>query len=101
MLQVRQQLRQSLAPVVGVVASLGRPDLKVMQQFARMARIFSGDQRDVLQGVDRPKRHIRQVANRSADDIERAIAIEIRHRCVVLLAVLQNKPSRSGVTNNG
>lgn len=80
---------------MSMVTGLGCGDLKVMQEFARVASIFGRNQVNVLQGLNRAKRHIRQVADGGTNDIKRAVAVEIRHNCVVLLAVLQNKPSRS------
>lgn len=96
-LEMGDQLWQPFVPVVGVVAGLRRLNLEVVQQFARVAGVFGGDQINLFEGVDGPKGHVGQVADGRADDVECTAAVEICHNCDVLRAVLQNKPSCSWV----
>lgn len=56
--------------VMFVVADLGGFDLKVMQQFSRMASIFGGDEVCGLQDFDGAKCHVFQVADRGSDDVK-------------------------------
>src|SRR5512147_1622810 len=52
------------------VAGELRPDLKMLEQLARVTRIFGGDQACFTQHADGPRRHVFEITDWSCNKIE-------------------------------
>ena len=65
----RQDLRHGALLVVLVQRGEFRRDAKVVEQFHRDPRVFSGDDRDAFQYIECPQTDVAQISNRGGDYI--------------------------------